>query len=118
MRERMEMTHDLWHVLSGYGADQTGETALLLFSLAQTGGRSNLLLSLGANVQMARERGLGWIAYAWKAWRRGRQATCLAALPYEELLALPLAEVRRAAGIAEPERAHPGGIIHDDPIPT
>lgn len=35
MGERTSMIHDLWHVLTGYGADQLGEAALLLFSLAQ-----------------------------------------------------------------------------------
>jgi len=112
--ERSELCHDLWHVLSGYGADGAGESALLLFSLAQTGGRSNLLLSAGANLRMLRERGLRWIPYAWTAWRRGRRAVCLHALPYERLLPLPLSLVRRAAGIEPPERAHPGGVIRSE----
>jgi ubiquinone biosynthesis protein COQ4 len=116
MHERCNVTHDLWHVLTGYGADQLGEATLLLFSLAQTGGRASVVLAFGANLRVLRERGLGWIPYAWRAWRRGRRATPLAALPYEKLLPLPLDEVRAAAGIEPPERAHPGGVIHDDPI--
>ncbi len=117
MGERSEMTHDLWHVLSGYGADQLGEATLLLFSLAQAGGRANVILAFGANLRVLRERGLGWIPYAWKAWRRGQGATCLRALPYEKLLPLPLEEVRRAAGLEAPGRAHPGGVVRGDPIP-
>lgn len=117
MGERSQMTHDMWHVLSGYGADQLGETALLLFSLAQAGGRANAILALGANWQVLRERGLRWIPYAMKAWRRGRRATWLQALPYEKLLPLPLAEVQRAAGLEGPGQAHPGGVIRGDPIP-
>lgn len=116
MGERSQMTHDLWHVLTGYGADPIGEATLLIFSLAQVGGRGNWVLTLGANLRVARERGLSWLPYAWKAWRRGRRATCLNALPYESLLPLPLDEVRRAAGIEAPERAHPGGIARDDPV--
>lgn len=104
-RERQEMAHDLWHVLTGYGADNPGESALLLFSLGQVGGYSNLLLSLGANARMVGERGPGWLPYAWRAWRRGRRATCLGALPYEELLPLPLTAVRAAAGIESLEPA-------------
>jgi ubiquinone biosynthesis protein COQ4 len=111
LRQRMGMPHDLWHVLPGSGADGTGEAPLLLFSLGQAGGRANLLLSFGANLRVLLERGPRWIPYAWTAWRRGRRAKCLAALPYEELLAKPLAEVREAAGIELPERAHPGGVI-------
>jgi len=116
MADRAPLTHDLWHVLSGYGADQLGESALLLFSLAQSGGPANVILSLGANLRMAQDRGLSWLPYAWKAWRRGRKATCLAALPYENLLPLPLDEVRKAAGIDDPACAHPGGIVRDDPV--
>ncbi len=116
MYERSNVTHDLWHVLTGYGADQLGEATLLLFSLAQTGGRANRVLALGANLRVLQERGLRWIPYAWRAWRRGLRATSLAALPYEKLLPLPLEEVRAAAGIEPPERAHPGGVIRDDPV--
>ncbi len=117
MAERSQMTHDLWHVLSGYGADQLGEATLLLFSLAQAGGRANLILSFGASLRATREKGLRWIPYAWTAWRRGRRATCLNAMPYEKLLPLPLDEVRKAAGLEDPEHAHPGGVVRGDPIP-
>ena len=34
----------------------------------------------------------------------------LAAMPFEELLAAPLAEVRRLAQIEAPEVVHPGGV--------
>jgi len=111
MAERSQMTHDLWHVLTGYGADNYGESALLVFSHAQTGGLSNFLLSLGANFQVVREVGPRWPGYLVRAWRRGHRAVCLAALPYEQLLASPLAEVRAAARIEAPEIAHPGGIV-------
>jgi ubiquinone biosynthesis protein COQ4 len=116
MAERSRLAHDLWHVLAGYGADETGESALLLFSHAQTGGLSNALLALGANVEMLRARGLGWVGYAWRAWRRGRAAVCLAGLPYERLLALPLDTVRAAARIEAPDQAHPKGVQSGDPI--
>ena len=33
---RLRDTHDLWHVLTGYGRDLLGETALLAFTYAQT----------------------------------------------------------------------------------
>jgi ubiquinone biosynthesis protein COQ4 len=116
MEERSQMTHDVWHVLSGYGADQLGESALLLFSLAQAGGMANVILAAGANLRVTREQGPGWISYAWTAWRRGRSATCLQALPYESLLPPPLDEVRAAAGIVPPERAHARGVMRGDPV--
>ncbi len=52
-------------------------------------------------------------ALMWRAWRRGRRAGELGALPWEELLAEPLAEVRRIAGIDAPELAHPDGVRVD-----
>ncbi|MGH0029652.1 MAG: Coq4 family protein [Myxococcota bacterium] len=99
MGERSQLTHDLWHVLTGYGADGSDEALLLVFSLAQAGGLGNLLLAFGANREMVRQEGVGWLRQVRRAWRMGRRATCLHALPYEELLPLPLARVRRAAGI-------------------
>jgi ubiquinone biosynthesis protein COQ4 len=93
-RERGEVAHDLWHVLAGYGADPLGEAALLPFSLAQTGGRANALLALGATLEAARRDGVRAFARAWRAWRRGRRAVRLAWLRYEELLPLPLDEAR------------------------
>jgi ubiquinone biosynthesis protein COQ4 len=120
LSERGEMTHDLWHVLSGYGADELGEATLLWFSFAQTGGRANALLSFGAGLRAFAAVGPRWIPYAWKAWRRGRRAVCLTALPYEDLLPLPLSEVRSAARIDPPDLAHPKGIwrrkvVHPSP---
>lgn len=114
--ERDGLMHDLWHVLTGYGADQLGEAALLPFSFAQDGGRGNALLTLGSTWRSVRAVGLRWLLYAWRSWRRGRRAICLTALPYEELLALPLDEVRAAAGIEPPKQAHRGGIYRGNPL--
>jgi ubiquinone biosynthesis protein COQ4 len=113
--ERSDLIHDLWHVLSGYGADGHGEGALLAFSLAQRYTRSGVLLTFGASSRIVQGVGTPWLRYVWRAWRRGRKAVHLTALPYEELLPLPLAEVRRAAGIDDPRTAHPGGILCDRP---
>lgn len=110
--ERSDLMHDLWHVLTGYGADGAGEAALLPFSLAQFGGRSNALLSFGAGLEgWRRLRTRGWPLYLWRAWRRGRRAAPLDVLPYEELLPLPLDAVRRAVGMQAPQRVHPEGVL-------
>jgi ubiquinone biosynthesis protein COQ4 len=116
MGERSVLQHDLWHVLSGYGADELGEGALLAFSLAQSGGRANWLLAIGTNVRLSFECGPRWLLYAFRAWRRGKRAACLTALPYEDLLELPLDDVRAAVGLNAPEIDHPGGVAHGDPI--
>jgi len=103
-------THDLWHVLTGYGTDDLGETLLLGFTCAQVGGRANLLLLAGASVRSIQNTGVGLAREIYRAWRRGRRAAWLAALPYEELLAQPLDAVRARAGIEPADSAHPAGI--------
>jgi ubiquinone biosynthesis protein COQ4 len=108
--DRSELSHDLHHVLTGYGADGLGETALLWFSHGLNGGRGTALLMLGAALRSRRHTGRGFARYLWRAWRRGRRAGCLAALPWEELLPQPLPQVRRLAGIEPPERVHPQGV--------
>ena len=111
-RVRGILTHDLWHVLTGYGTDELGEAALLAFSYAQVPTRANRLLVIGAGVRGAFDLGAGFARYLYQAWRRGRHATWLPALPYEDLLDQPLAAVQRVAQIAPPAVAHPStGIL-------
>ena len=109
-RERSILTHDLWHVLTGYGTDDLGEAALLPFSLAQSGGWANALLVAGVTLRGVTVAGPSFPRYLFQAWRRGRRAHWLAALPYEELLPAPLADVQRIAGIPAADEAHPRGI--------
>jgi ubiquinone biosynthesis protein COQ4 len=109
-RDRGILTHDLWHVLTEYGTDELGESALLPFSYAQLGGRANGLLTFGVTVRGGIDVGLSFVRYLYQAWQRGRRAAWLPALPYEELLPQPIDAVRAFAAIAPPEVAHPGGI--------
>ncbi len=111
-RDRSILAHDLFHVLTGYPTDDVGEATLLAFSLAQFGGRAQALLTLGAALDCARARGWRFLAYDFRAWQRGRRAASLVALPWEELLPLRLDTVRRLAGVACAEEAHPEGILH------
>lgn len=108
--ERGLLAHDLWHVLTGYGADGLGEAALLWFGVAQSGGRSTRVLAVGATLRIVQIVGLPWLRYIYRAWRSGRRAVFLLALPYEEMLARPLAEARERARIEPPERVHPDGV--------
>ena len=113
-RERLMLMHDLWHVLTGYGADGLGEAALLPFSHTQMGGFGSAMLTLGAGTNVFWHRGLPWLLYFRRAWRRGRRAALLTALPYEELLPLPLETVRVLAGVEPPNVAHRGGIWREE----
>jgi ubiquinone biosynthesis protein COQ4 len=109
-RDRSILVHDLFHVLTDYGTDDVGEATLLAFTLAQLGGRANWLLTLGASAECVRALGPRWLPYVLRAWRRGRRASWLAGLPWEELLPLRLETVRRLAGVEPAQEAHPRGI--------
>jgi ubiquinone biosynthesis protein COQ4 len=110
-RDRTLLAHDLFHVLTDYGTDDLGEATLLAFSLAQLGGRAGTLLTVAAAFEVWRAVGWRWLAYDFGAWRRGRRATWLAALPWEELLPLRLATVRRLARLDDARTAHPRGVL-------
>ncbi len=99
IRDRGALEHDLWHVLVGYDADKMGEAELLPFSLAQSGGRANLIFTLGAFFRRSGAKRFETQRRMLRGWRRGRRARWLPALRYEELLAKPLDEVRAVAGI-------------------
>jgi ubiquinone biosynthesis protein COQ4 len=108
--DRINVMHDLWHVLTSYGTDELGEAALIAFSHAQIPNRSFPLLLAAAAVMGPKSWDLAWPRYLWRAYRRGRRATLLTAAPYEELLPLPIAQVRERLGIEPAAAWHTEGI--------
>jgi len=119
--DRLRDQHDLWHVLTGYGRDEAGEAANLAFTYAQIGNPGIGLIVLAAAILGPHGEWFSWQRYLFRAWRRGRRASWLAAARWETLLALPLAEVRARLGIEAPEVAHPEGVVvanRDDLMPS
>ncbi|MBM4265446.1 MAG: hypothetical protein FJ144_02340 [Deltaproteobacteria bacterium] len=53
---------------------------------------------------------LPFLGDLWRAWQRGRSARMPHAIPWEELLPLPIEEVRRGLGMVPLEDAHPKGV--------
>ncbi|WP_157216512.1 Coq4 family protein [Flavisphingomonas formosensis] len=101
---RQRDTHDIWHVLTGYAADEhLGEACLVAFSYAQTHGLGWALIALGATFKALRmPNGRVYAAAIWEGYRRGRSAKWLAAEDYDRLMAEPLASARERLGLGEP----------------
>lgn len=102
---RMRDTHDLWHAAVGYRGDVLGETGLLAFTLAQT---KNPAIALIIAIGLFKMRGLpGARSFILDGFRRGRKARWLPELEWEELLALPVAEVRERLSLDAPPQYTP-----------
>lgn len=101
---RIRDTHDLWHVLTGYGRDATGEACLVAFSFAQTGGLGWGFIAIGAMLQSLRLKAPAVYRKAIvEGWRLGRAAAWLPAEDYERLLREPLDVARRRLKLGRPE---------------
>ena len=77
-------------------------------------GRAGAFLTFGAAFEIWRKGGVGWLRYDYRAWRRGRHAAWLPAMPWEELLSMRLSTVRALLGIEASATAHPDGILRAD----
>lgn len=106
MGRRERDIHDIWHVLTGYKADEhLGELCLVAFSYAQTGGLGWGFIAIGGALKSIRTTGrLDCVKAIWEGYRHGKRASWLHGEDYENLLEEPLAAVRRRIGIAEPQR--------------
>ena len=94
---RFTAMHDLWHVVTGCETTPDGEGHLLAFTQGQVPQRGyRVILSLivlRANIDLR---------FQWsliKSWRSGRRAETLIRARWEELLPLPLDEVRTRLGV-------------------
>ncbi|WP_292054474.1 MULTISPECIES: Coq4 family protein [unclassified Brevundimonas] len=100
---RLRDVHDIWHVLTGYGADALGEACVVAFSLPQTRSKGFGVIAVAIAIQFARARtGYPCARAVWQAWRDGRKAEWLPGVDYAALLAMPLEEARRVLKIPEP----------------
>ncbi len=99
--DRLRDTHDLWHVVTGYGRDLIGEASLLAFTYAQT---RNPGIGFIVAVAYSKARGINRPARRLlrEGYRRGRRAAWLPGVEWEALLAQPLARVREQLGVGEP----------------
>ena len=101
---RQRDMHDLWHTLTEYGRDELGEVCLLAFTYAQTKNRGIGVICLAGMFNLRPTFGWGVFKAAWRAYRDGKKAAWLPAADWENLLTLPIAEVRDELRIQPPAR--------------
>jgi ubiquinone biosynthesis protein COQ4 len=104
MGRRERDIHDLWHVLTGYKADEhLGEACLVAFSYAQTGGLGWAMIAVGAALKSLRVTGKrDFMRAVLEGYRHGKRAGWLHGEDYELLLNQRLDVIRRRLNIAEP----------------
>lgn len=100
--ERMRDSHDLWHVITGYGTDTFGEACLLAFTYSQTKNRGLGIIAIVGMIKIAQELGPEVKKAMWQAYRAGKKAAWLPGLDWESLLQRPLEEVRQLLNIQPP----------------
>ncbi len=99
----LDVSHDLWHVLSGYGRDALGELCNLIFSRAQTRTRGfGFIVFIGAIAQKLEQPSAPVLKALAEARRNVRGTAWVPEFDVEEMLPLPLTEVRRRMNITEP----------------
>ena len=100
---RLYQTHDIWHVLTGYGISGLEELGLQAFQMAQVVTPSPaLLLTLQIARNIVNQLLLGranFLRPIFEGWQFGRQTPPLIPVRWEELWSLPLNEVRQQYGI-------------------
>ena len=104
MGRRIRDTHDIWHVLTGYQADESlGEAALVAFSYAQVGGLGWAFIGGAAALKSLKvTRGTLFAKAVWEGYRHGRKAKWISGEDYEKLLHEPLDAARARLNIATP----------------
>jgi ubiquinone biosynthesis protein COQ4 len=93
--QRYREVHDFWHVLAGLPPSVLGETAVKWLEMVQTGLPMCALSAFVAPLRLSRDerRRLVRVYAPWAA-ETGRSARDLMTVRYEDLLELPLDEVR------------------------
>jgi len=100
----IEVIHDLWHVLLGYGRDALGELGVLTFTYQQTKNRGvqffDWVVLFALKFEAPRQP--IWTAFR-EAVRTGRDAVWVLEYDVVALLKLPLDEARSKLGISAPK---------------
>jgi ubiquinone biosynthesis protein Coq4/drug/metabolite transporter (DMT)-like permease len=115
LRLRMRQTHDIWHVLAGFGTDEFGEVGLQGFYFAQFTNGQSAIIGGGAMLRCVLSGRFGDLERTIDAfcegYCKGKLAESLLAVKWEELWDEPLESLRTRYRIELPQlRAPAGGL--------
>lgn len=101
---RQRDTHDLMHVLTGYGRDALGEQCVLLFTHGQAPSQGHLLLGYAGSIHLKKlvKSAAPVMKAVRQAHRTGKACPPLVGLSIRELLAKDLQQARAELNIPEP----------------
>lgn len=102
---RLRDTHDLFHILTGYGRDALGEASLLGFSYEQNHNPGVLFIAYAGARQIKKETGTSAPIFAAinEGRRLGRAADKLAHMDVERVMREDLSAARERLGVGKPE---------------
>ena len=102
-RKRLRDSHDLFHVVTGYGRDALDELCVLSFCNAQFFNHGiAFIVAIGIPKMLAECARLPVSRAAFEAWRRGRNAADLTTFYWEAHIDTPLEEVRWRLNLKPP----------------
>lgn len=103
--KRLRDTHDLFHVLTGYGRDALGEASLLGFSYEQNHNRGIWFIAYAAARQIKKTTGTRAPIYASinEGRRLGRAAKKLSHMDVEAVMRMDITEARAMLNVGRPE---------------
>ena len=102
---RIRDTHDLLHVLTGYGRDALGEQCVLAFTYSQQPAPAHLFIAYAGGVEIKRalKSDAAVLGAIRQGQRLGKACPRMAEQPILDLLPLPLEEARARLNITPPE---------------
>ena len=113
LTQRIATTHDIHHVISGFGTERAGETGVLAITAAQIGFPAYVLLTSAsqlANFRLKLEEFEGISRAAAHGSAMARQAQCLAIARWEEGREKPIQQWRQELGLIDPADHEPYGL--------
>ena len=114
LTQRVATTHDIHHVVAGFGTMPVGESGVLAITAAQLGFPAYVLLTTAAQLASFRfqtDRFEELSCAVAHGMAIGHQAQCLLAARWEEGWERPVSEWRQQLGISDPADGRPYGLV-------